>query len=104
LINSKTYGPEIILASDARSSIFSLTDLVWKDGPPLPKVLNQLTTAQLTDGILAIGGRDPVGVDVDTVYKFDEDVYDWVLEKERLVNPRIYGAAVAVPDSFLACE
>jgi len=104
LINSKSYGLEIILASDTRSFIFSLTDLVWKDGPLPPENLDFITTAQLTDGILAIGGRDPDDVYVDTIYKFDEDVYDWVLEKERLANPRGFAAAVAVPDSFLACE
>jgi len=104
LINSKTYGPEIILASHTMSTIFSLTDLVWKDGPPLPEDLDHLTTAQLTDGILAMGGYNLDGLIVDTVYKFDEDAYDWVLEKERLATPRSDAAAVAVPDSFLACE
>jgi len=40
----------------------------------------------------------------DTVYKFDENLYDWVLLEERLANPRVSAAAIAVPDNFLGCQ
>jgi len=105
LINNAAFGPEILYAAGTRSFIFSLTDLVWKEGPPLPEDLYFVASAQLTDGILAIGGLDSAIANAfDKVYKFDENIYDWLLEKERLAIPRGAAAAVAVPNDFLGCQ
>jgi len=103
-VKDPSFGQEVIVASDTRSFIFSLTDLEWREGPVLPENLDFLTSVQLNNGFLAIGGFDRNDLEVDTIYRFDPNSYDWVLEKERLAVPRRFAAAVAVPDEFLACE
>jgi len=79
-----------------------VNDLKWREGPLLPENVNLLSSAQLEDGFLAIGGRDD-GFSVDTVYKFSQDSYEWSLREERLNIPRQLAFSVPVPDSFLNC-
>jgi len=104
IVNNPQCGPEIIAASATKSFIFSMNDLEWREGPLIPDDLDNLATATITGGILAIGGRNSTLGDVNTVYKFDVNAYEWELLPERLIQHRTYAAAVAVPDDFLNCE
>jgi len=102
-VKTPSLGQEVIVAFETRSYIFSLADLEWRDGPLLPEDLSDFTNAQLNNGFLAIGGFNSDNQEVDTIYRFDPNSYDWVLEPSRLAIPRRRAEAVAVPDDFLAC-
>jgi len=103
-VKSPSLGQEIIIAGDTTSLIFSMTDLEWREGPLLPEDLADFTNLQLNNEFLAIGGMDNDVMELDTIYRFDPDIYDWVLEPQRLKIPRRRAAAVAVPDDFLDCN
>jgi len=102
-LESSQFGSEILVAVGRYSYIFSLTNLIWRDGPALPQLTVNLGYAQVSGGFLAIGG-DVNGSLQDTVYKFSEDSYEWkLLENSKLEVPKSLVAAVAVPDEFLNC-
>jgi len=75
----------------------------WREGPALPANLKDLTYVQLSDGFLAIGGLDGDST-VNTVYKFNQDIYEWVLLDTHIGIPRAQSAAAAIPSSLLDCD
>jgi len=97
--------PEILIAAGNKAFIYSVKNSSWRSGPTLPEPLIDLTSAQLEDGFLAMGGRIPNEKDSKTVYKFSEETYQWsLIENEILEKARYDATAVAVPDSFLQCH
>jgi len=105
LLNNDNYGSEVLIASRAYSYIFSLTDHTWRDGPKLPEEPVGPVSAPAPYGFVSIGGflGDFLLAD-DSVYNFDEDLYEWALQKAELKIARFQAAAVAVPENFLNCS
>jgi len=103
LVKNPIGGPEVVIASDESSYIFSLDDQQWRNGPLLPKNMKWMMNAQLEDDFLVIGGYEN-GKNLNSVYRFDKDLYDWVLLDAVMQIPRRFAAAVPVPDSFLSCQ
>jgi len=103
------YGKEILIAGTFYSLIFNVNDMIWRNGPELPEYLDYMSYAQVSGGFLAIGGegvRDDINFfyATDTVYKFDETIYQWTLLPERLELRRELPGAVSVPEEFLNCQ
>jgi len=101
-------GEEILIASTTYSFILNLDDLVWRNGPKLPKSLSDMAYAQVSGGFLAIGGydRDSIlgGSYRSSIYKFNEHTYEWNLLPQGLARGREEAFAVAVPEDFLDCQ
>jgi len=94
---------EILVVSGDLSFIFSLTELTWRSGPPLPEELYQLTSVQLDDGFMVIGGVD--GKDLvsrNSVHTIDSN-YNWISNKNGFELGRDYIIGVKVPNDFLNC-
>jgi len=103
LINNLLYGPEVLVALRDANFIYSLANASWKDGPPLPEYTSDLIRAQITKGVVAIGGTIAEGVS-SKVYVFDDQAYEWKLQEQELKVARKGAAAIAVPDDFLKCN
>jgi len=104
-INSPNFGPEVLIAAADKADIFSLTDLDWKSGPTLPLSVDYLASAQVDGGFVAVGGiYTPDKTYTDVIFKFDENVFEWIVLEETLDIPTAYGAVVAVPNDFLQCQ
>jgi len=103
VINNVAHGMEVLVADETSSYIFSFTDLEWRDGPKLPLSTVDSFSVPLDGGFLSMGGKQ-AGSYFATIYKFDENQYNWLVEAVQLETPRQYAAAVAVPDSFLNCK
>jgi len=103
LINNFIEGPEVLVAVKEKSYIYSLANSSWKDGPPLPESISDLSRAHPTKGVAAIGGV--IGGDFSSkVYVFDDQAYEWKLQEQELKVARKGAAAIAVPDYFLQCK
>jgi len=88
--------------------LLSLTDMQRRVGPSLP--VDNIRTqggVNIDGGILSIGGYEDnlLNQQVDVIYKFDQETYEWSLLEERLKIPRggKFGV-VALPDEFLHCQ
>jgi len=105
-------GKEILMAVTTKSYIFNLNDTAWRPGPQLPEDIEYLAYAQVSGGFLAIGGEGekydiatgfPYSVPIDTIYKFDENMYEWILLPQKLELAREETGAVSVPEDFWSC-
>jgi len=103
LINNPIYGPEVLVAIKSESYIYSLTNYSWKEGPILPEYIYDLSRAQISKGVVAIGGIAE-GAMSSKVYVFDDQAYEWKLQEQELKVAREGAAAIAVPDEFLKCN
>jgi hypothetical protein len=64
-----------------------------------------MTNVQQENGFLAVGGFDQVSESyLNTIFRFDQSTYEWVMKGERLKIGRRYVSAVAVTDDFLQCQ
>jgi len=106
ILNNPELGPEILVASENLSFIFSLTNLEWREGPVLPdERLIDMSYAQIEGGFLAIGGYINHGFEFsDKIYRFNENSYEWEVQDMFLESPRSRSGAVSVPDDFLNCQ
>jgi len=102
VINNADHGLEVLLVDESSSYIYSIDDREWRDGPKLPQSTVDSFPVQLDDGFLSMGGKLGSSYHA-TIYKFDENAYDWLVEPVRLETPRQFAAAVTVPDTFLNC-
>jgi len=96
---------EVVVAASEESYIFSLDNLTWREGPPLPENLKGLSYTQIGNTFLAVGGfiDNDEEKNVDTIYRFDDKNYGWILEEAKLSSPRSGVAVVALPDDFVTC-
>jgi len=95
---------EVLLIDDDFPHIFSFKDLSGREIEHYSDLwINHQATAQLSDGVLAIGGDIDYTISIGDVYKFSQDTYEWSLEESRLTFPRTSPTAVTVPVSFF-CE
>jgi len=105
LLNNAFNGPEILVASGDDAFIFSLTDLTWRDASDLPLRVHSIEGVKVDGGVLALGGEVNYGeTTLDTIYKFEEETYEWTLLDQTLETPRYYAGVVAVPDEFVNCQ
>jgi len=84
--------------------IFSLTDLTWRAGPPLPEEIDEIASIQLEDGFLAIGGYDTEYLSSKAIFKFSQDTYEWTKQEEQLERGRENAIYITVPDDFVDCQ
>jgi len=100
-------GREVLLAWGEDALIFSLDDLGWRNGPPLPRNIVNVASIQLEDGFMALGGRNCASgycrEAVDDVYEFDGESYEWIELGDGLSLPRELFASVAAPSGFVNC-
>ena len=90
--NPATGEKEIVAVSgdqdNTPTEIYNIEENTWRPGPPLPDGPSFARIAQ--DGrnsFFVLGGRiDSTNPDLflDTIYRFDEDTYDFVLLDQRL--------------------
>jgi len=97
---------EVLLADGLSSHIFSFADLKWRDGPHIPDSRISVSSAQIKNGFVAVGGYDNEITKeyVKAIYRFDDTLYDWVLEEAELEIARDFTATVSVPDNFANCQ
>jgi len=94
---------EILVVSADGSYIFSLTELSWRVGPPMPEELYRLTSVQLDDGFMIVGGIDTdYESSSQSVHTIDSN-YNWSSNREGLSGTLDYTAGVKIPDEFLNC-
>jgi len=93
---------EILIASREKSFLFSLADLTWRAGPPLPEKLDQLVSVQLDSGFMVIGGRDEEEMAVDNIYTIDYE-HIWLNFPTTLDQPKYSSVGVEVPLDFYNC-
>ncbi len=74
----------------------------WRTGPPLPHTGYEMTSAQLFNTFLLVGGNGGVSEALSTVLQFDIYSQDWV-SVANLDQGRYFASAVAVPDDFFQC-
>ena len=90
--NPSTGATEIVAITGYNNGktteIYSLEDNAWRQGPDFPEAAHTVSVVQ--DGrnsFYAIGGliqeTDP-DIYLDTIYRFDEDTYEFVLLEQRL--------------------
>jgi len=82
--------------------LFNLADLMWKYGPRLPKNLEFLTSVQLEDGFMVLGGQDNERKAAADVF-FIDSRYEWLEIEGGLQEARYLPIGVAVPDEFFNC-
>jgi len=93
---------EILVAANDMSFQFSLADLFWRGGPPLPADLNNIVSVQLGDGFMVLGGRDEEGYSVDNIYPIDYEQI-WFSYLKTLDEPKFNSIGVEVPSDFCNC-
>jgi len=100
LLQNPSIGPEILVVHFARSFVFSLTDLQWRDEPQLalPISVERPSYTQLSDGFVAVGGSHS-----SVAYKFSQETYEWEQLEEELTTEIEYLSSVALPGEFLSC-
>jgi len=91
-----------MIASGEDAFLFSLSDLTWRSGPPLPQNLHTFTSVQLDNGFMAIGGKDGEGLATSTVFTIDSN-YNWATFEDTLDTKKVHSMGVNVPSSFLDC-
>ena len=72
---------------DSPTQIFSVDDNAWRVGPYFPEHAVLMTAVQDGRGsFLLVGGyiEDDVLTNIDTLYRFDGDTYEFVLLEPRL--------------------
>ncbi len=103
LINNPENGIEAVIVEDGVTDIFNFRDEEWKTGPTVES-FDLAGYAQIGDTFVVVGGNG-YGVALDTIYKFDNINYEWILMSQRLQVPRdIYPGVVAVPDEYVTCS
>ncbi len=104
LINNPENGIEAVIVEDGVTEIFNFRDEEWRTGPAVGS-FSLAGYAQIGDTFVVVGGEDDKNADLDTIYKFDNINYDWILMSQRLQVPRtLYPGVVAVPDEFVTCS
>ncbi len=107
LIRNPANGPEVVVTSLGTSEIFNLGSMSWREGPALSAVFDGAASAQLEDTFLLVGGylrRDGgSGVELNTIYEFDQINYGWILRTQRLQLARDTPGVVALPRNALEC-
>jgi len=104
LVNSPTFGKEIIMADYNYGYIFSLETETWRDGIPLPTNLNFLTNAQFEKDFATFGGRNTDVESTNYIYKFDADLYEWKEFGKELQVARDFSSAIAAPKGYITCN
>jgi len=95
----------VVVAKEEFTFLFSLADQSWSAGPPLPRSLRGLSSVQVGETFVAIGGWSAETEEVyDGIYKFDSENEDWELLDASLGIPKASGAAVALPEGFVQCS
>jgi len=104
LLNNPNIGPEVLIASGSRSYLFSFQNLTWREAPQLPLIQTYTATnVHGCKGVLAVGGRVSNKV-IDSIYRFSEERYEWIMEGAHLETPREMATSLVVPDDFLDCQ
>ncbi len=80
--------------------ILHLNCRIWRDGPEFLPVTEYLTTVQLQENFLLIGGALTNGINVVSSIMYDPDENKFVTVESRLQLARSKAAAVAVPAEF----
>jgi len=103
LVNSPTFGQEVVMTTLEFTAIFSLSTLEWNMGKSLPEKVDSMTSAQFENDFVVIGGRKSDGLSISSMYRFDANSYDWVKINHDLEEPRDLASAVAAPKSYITC-
>ena len=91
LVTSPTSGvKEIVVLSglpdNTETEIYNIEEDAWRPGPPFPNGPSYAHIAQDRRNSFFVFGGTMYSADlyVDTIYRFDEDTYDFVLLDQRL--------------------
>jgi len=98
LLQNPMYGPEALLAVPTAGYLYSFSDEEWSYAPVLRADLINQGHAQVTDGLVVLGGYKS-----DKIVKFSQDSYRWKQLDVTLEQEKYNFAAVSVPDDFLNC-
>ena len=96
-------GTQMIVATSGQdqstSEFLTVGEDEWRLGLELPYYIYYGASVQLENTFLFVGGNNGSTV-LDTIWKFDIELKEWVLLDEHLTNKRQYTAAFLVPDEF----
>ena len=78
----------------------------WVRGPDLPTTLYLGASVPFGDTFLIVGGRDKIvhSMEMDTIFQFDGESFNWIQREEKLVMPRYGFAAFLVPQQVARCS
>ncbi len=105
LINNPENGIEVVIVEDGVTEIFNFRKEEWRIISPSIESFGYAGYAQIGDTFVVVGGQNDAHYTIDTIYKFDQINYEWILMSQRLQVPRThYPGVVAVPDEFVTCS
>ncbi len=105
LIENSVNGQEIVvLANSGVTYIFNFDNNSWRTGPNgYPSTdFSYAATVQTGNTFIKVGGETGFSPS-NTLYRFDEENYDWVLLPQTLSVNRYGAVAIPLPDDFATC-
>ncbi len=103
LINNTRNGVEAVVAGFGISQIFNFVSMIWRIGPNAPYFFGAGYT-QLSDTFIVVGGRNLTLHFLDTMYKFDNENYEWISLDHKLQVPSSSLSVVTIPNDFVPSE
>ena len=77
--------------------IFDLEDMSWSPAPfDLPVPIYQAASVQYGTTMAVVGGRD--NHHYDTMYKLDEDTYEWIEMEQKLSVAKSAMTVISLPN------
>ena len=96
-------GTKVVIVTGGQglqsTEVLNLEEGAWSYGVEFPHEIYWGNVVQLENTFIIVGGHDGSKI-MDTMWKYDTNVDDWILMPEKLSQPKEWMATFLVPDSY----